>query len=139
MARAAVLVADDEAPIRATITRLLRLLGVEEILEATNGQEAVDQVKATPDVKLVLMDLKMPVKDGLRALAEMKTFKPELRVVILTGYPFYEQADQAVQQWGAFDFLVKPVDLDYLERIVTVALAQGEGQPAKPAPAAKPP
>lgn len=130
MPNVAVLVADDEAPIRATITRLLRLLGVEEILEAVNGQEAVDRVKATPQLKLVLMDLKMPGKDGLKALEEMKTFNPQLKVVILTGYPFYEQADQAVQKWGAFDFLVKPVDLDYLERIVTVALST-DGRPAR--------
>lgn len=123
MGEAAVLVADDEAPIRTMISRFLRLLGVEQVVEAANGQEAVDQVKATPQVRLVFMDLKMPVKDGLQALAELKAFNPQLKVVILTGYPFYEQADQAVQRWGAFDFLVKPVDLEYLERIVTVALA----------------
>lgn len=122
MAKDTVLVVDDEAPVRATLTKFLRVLGIEEILEATNGDEAVAQVKASPHVKLVLLDLKMPGKDGLQALAELRALNPELKVVILTGYPFYGEADQAVHKWGAFDFLTKPVDLDYLERIVTLAL-----------------
>ena len=42
---------------------------------------------------------------------------------MLTGYPFYEEADKAVQKWGVIDFIVKPADLDYLEKIVNAALS----------------
>lgn len=120
----AVLVADDEAAVRTTLRKFLKSLGVEEILEAANGQEAVDQVKANDHIKLVLMDLKMPVKDGLKALEEIRAILPKVKIAILTGYPFYGEADQAVKKWGVLDFIVKPVDLDYLERIVSVALAK---------------
>ena len=131
MAKPVVLVADDEVPVRATLKKFLKSLGVEEVLEAGNGQEAIDWVKKTPDLKLVFLDLKMPGVDGLKALEEIKTINPQVKVAILTGYPFYGEADQAVQKWGAFDFLVKPIDLAYLERIVSVAL---EEQPSEKPP-----
>ena len=132
IAKQAVLVVDDEAPVRATLTRFLKLLGVDEVLEATNGQEAVEQLKASPQVRLVLLDLKMPERDGVQALTEMKAINPLVKIVILTGYPFYKEADQAAQTLGAFDFLVKPVDLDYLERIVTLTLDQDHSPPPSP-------
>jgi len=124
MAKKAVMIVDDEAPIRATLTKFLKTLGVEEILEASNGQEAVEKLKANPHLKLILMDLKMPTKDGLQALEEIRGINSQIKVAILTGYPFYGQADEAVKKWNVFDFIGKPADLDYLERIVTVALEE---------------
>ncbi|MBI1952629.1 MAG: response regulator [Candidatus Omnitrophica bacterium] len=130
-----VLIVDDEAPIRATLTKFLKTLGVEEILEAQNGGEAIDQVKKNPGIRLVIMDLKMPTKDGLKALEEIRGAHPALKIAILTGYPFYGEADQAVKKWNVFDFISKPIDLDYLERLVTVALSDEEvpkqGSPKK--------
>lgn len=123
MAKQAVLIVDDEAPIRATLSKFLRSLGVEEILEAISGEDAVQKVKTAPHLKLILMDLKMPAKDGLKALEEIREILPDVKIAILTGYPFYGEADQAVKKYGVLDFIVKPVDLDYLERIVSVALS----------------
>ncbi len=132
MPKRAVLIAEDDASVRATLKKFLKSLGVEEILEAVNGEEAVKQVKATPHLKLILLDLKMPVKDGLKALEEIRTFNPHVKVAILTGYPFYGEAEQAVKKWGTIDFMVKPVDLDYLERIVMIALEeQPQSHPPK--------
>lgn len=122
--RKAILIVDDEAPIRATLSKFLKSLGVEEVLEASNGQEAVAKVGANPDLKLIILDLKMPVKDGLKALEEIRVINPTVKVAILTGYPFYGEADQLIKKWGAFDFIVKPADLDYLERIVSLALSE---------------
>ncbi|MBI3333512.1 MAG: response regulator [Candidatus Omnitrophica bacterium] len=129
MEKCAILVVDDEAPIRATLIKFLKSLGAQEILEASNGQEAVDKVREAPHIKLILMDLKMPVKDGLKALEEIKAIQPQVKIAILTGYPFYGEADQAVKKWGVLDFIVKPVDLDYLERIVSVALSKEQNPP----------
>jgi YesN/AraC family two-component response regulator len=124
MAKPLILVVDDEAPVRTTLTKFLRSIGVERILEASNGDEALAQVRANArEIKLIIMDLKMPVKDGLKALQEIRGILPEAQVVILTGYPFYEQADTAVQKLGVVDFVVKPVDLDYLERIVSAVVS----------------
>lgn len=123
MLRQAVLIVDDEPTLRTMLSKFLKSIGVDEILEAANGDEAVERVRAAPHLKLVLLDLKMPVKDGLKALEEIRGIRPELKVVVLTGYPFYGEADQAVQKWGVADFISKPVDLDYLEKIVSAILS----------------
>ncbi len=124
MAKPLILVVDDEAPVRTTLTKFLRSIGVERILEASNGDEALAQVRANAkEIKLIIMDLKMPVKDGLKALQEIRGILPGAKVVILTGYPFYEQADTTVRKLGVVDFVVKPVDLDYLERIVSAVIS----------------
>lgn len=124
MAKQAILVVDDDDGVRLTLTKFLKSLGVREILEAINGLEAIERVKATPHLKLILLDLKMPVMDGLQALEQIKIINPQAKVVILTGYPFYGEAEEAVKKWGTLDFLVKPVELDYLERIVSIALSE---------------
>lgn len=118
-----VLVVDDEAPVRTTLTKFLRSIGVEEILEAANGEEAVRLVRGAPDIRLILLDLKMPVMDGVQALEQIRAIAPEVKIVLLTGYPFYAEADAVVQKWALSDFLVKPVDLDYLERLVSTVLS----------------
>lgn len=123
MAKPLILVVDDEAPVRATLTKFLRSIGVERILEASNGEEALVQARAQgQEIKLILLDLRMPVKDGLKTLQEIRAILPEVKVVILTGYPFYEQADTTAQKLGVVDFVVKPADLDYLERIVLAVI-----------------
>lgn len=122
MGNRAVLVVDDEAPVRTTLTKLLKSMGIQEILEAANGQEALKQVEATPNLGLILLDLKMPVKDGLQTLQEIRAINEHVKVAILTGYPFYGEADQVVRKLGVVDFISKPVDLDYLERLVSAAL-----------------
>lgn len=123
MSNQTVLIVDDEALVRATLAKFLRSIGVKEILEASNGEEAIQSVHSHPDLKLILLDLKMPVKDGLKVLEEIRGILPKVKVAMLTGYPFYGEATQAIQKWQVVDFIVKPVDLDYLERIVNTALS----------------
>jgi len=137
MAKRIVLVVDDEAPVRATLTKFLKSLGVTDILEAANGQEALEAVKATPNLTLILLDLKMPVKDGLKTLQEIRAINEQVKVAILTGYPFYGEADQVVTKLKVLDFITKPVDLDYLERVVSTACTPeppAQQAPAGPAP-----
>ena len=117
-----VMVVDDEDPVRKTLTRFLRSLGLQNILEASNGQEAIALAEANPDIQLILLDLKMPVQDGIQALTEIRPVLPKAKIVILTGYPFYGDADMLVQQGKVVDFIVKPVDLDYLENILRTLL-----------------
>ena len=113
-----VMVVDDEDSVRKTLTRFLRSLGLQNILEASNGQEAIALAESNPDIQFILLDLKMPVQDGIQALTEIRPILPKTKIVILTGYPFYGDADMLVQQGKVVDFIVKPVDLDYLENIL---------------------
>ncbi|MBI3318299.1 MAG: response regulator [Candidatus Omnitrophica bacterium] len=122
MEKETVLIVDDEASIRTTLRKFLESLGVKEILEASNGLEALERVQAAPHLKLVLLDLKMPGMDGVQAFQEIRKILPEVKIAVLTGYPFYRGADEALKKWGALDFITKPADLDYLERVISLAL-----------------
>ncbi len=117
-----VMVVDDEEPVRRTLTRFLRSLGIHNILEASNGQEAVELAESNRNLQFILLDLKMPVLDGIQALAEIRPILPKAKIVILTGYPFYGDAEALVQEGKVVDFIVKPVDLDYLENVVRTLL-----------------
>ena len=68
-------------------------------------------------VDLVLTDYRMPQKNGLGVLREVKGINPEIAVVIMTAYGNVEMAVRAMKE-GAFDYITKPIDLDELEMIV---------------------
>ena len=78
-----------------------------QFLRAKNGQEAVDLVEKG-GIDLVLMDIKMPVMDGLEATAKIKAAHPELPVVALTANAFDSDRRLAMEA-GCNDFLSKPV------------------------------
>ncbi len=76
-------------------------------VRAKNGQEAIDMVEKG-GIDLVLMDIKMPVKDGLEATKEIKAAHPDLPIVALTANAFDSDRQLAFEA-GCDDFLSKPV------------------------------
>jgi DNA-binding NarL/FixJ family response regulator len=109
---------DDQALFRAGIRMLVDSQpDLEVVAEASDGREAVDAVRgARPDV--VLMDIRMPVMDGLAATAELLTDAPEPgvpspRIVMLTTFDLDEAAARAIRQ-GASGFLLKDADPEFL-------------------------
>lgn len=114
-----ILIVDDNPQVRQDLRIVLPMMereaGVhlEIVGEAADGQEAVRQAAAlNPDV--VLMDLAMPVLNGIAATQEIKARNPQTRVVILTVYNDKESREKA-EQAGADDFVEKDVSL---ERII---------------------
>lgn len=79
-----------------------------QVIRAANGQEAVEKVNAG-GVDLVLMDIKMPVMDGLEATKIIKEAHPELPVIALTANAF-ETDKQLALEAGSNEFLTKPVN-----------------------------
>lgn len=77
-------------------------------MRAANGQEAVDIVRKNEDVKLVLMDIKMPVKDGYKAFAEIKEFKPDIPIIAQTAYALGEDKNK-ILRYGFDGYLSKPI------------------------------
>ncbi|MFE7197192.1 response regulator [Microbacterium oxydans] len=108
-----VVLVDDQALFRAGIRMLIASQpDLEVVGEAGNGQEAIDVVRTTrPDV--VMMDIRMPVMDGLTATAEILVRPDAPRVVMLTTFDLDEAAAKAIRQ-GASGFLLKDADPEFL-------------------------
>jgi DNA-binding NtrC family response regulator len=105
--QAKVLIAEDERVTRTAITGLLRKEGM-QIIEATNGQEAVDLfLRESPDV--VILDIVMPVLGGMETIGKLKQLDGSVPVVIVTARTDAETAVETMKL-GAYDYLVKPVD-----------------------------
>ena len=95
--------------------------GHEVIAEATNGQEAVDQFQALkPD--LATLDITMPEKDGLAALAEIMSLDPGARVIMCSALGQESKVMESIKL-GARDFVVKPFQADRVAEAVAKALA----------------
>ena len=100
-----ILLADDEAHIRKFIGILVRRLGSPTVIEAREGQEAVELFsRESPD--LVLLDISMPVLDGLQALAAIRQADPEAVVIMLTSMTNRKTIDECLRL-GATAYLRK--------------------------------
>ncbi|HET6682863.1 MAG TPA: response regulator transcription factor [Gaiella sp.] len=118
------LIADDHAVVRTGLRQLAQTLeGVELVGEAANGEEAVSLCEErAPDV--VLMDLEMPVLDGIDATRRITDADPRVAVVVLTSFSDRERILGALDA-GAIGYLLKDAEPDELERAVRAA-ARGE-------------
>ncbi|MCB2212289.1 anion permease [bacterium] len=114
-----ILLVDDEERFRQSLSERLELRGYETV-GASNGEDAIKHIRANRDIEVVVLDRKMPGMSGEQTLKEMKEFRPELQVVILTGHGDLESAKEA-GKLDAFNYLSKPVDLDQLITIIEAA------------------
>jgi DNA-binding NtrC family response regulator len=105
------LLADDEEKIRERLARVLEKEGW-RVIPVPNGEEAVKTFKEMK-IDIAMMDIKMPKKDGLQALHEMRAMSDDFEAIILTGYGDESSAIQALRD-GAINFLKKPIDLDQM-------------------------
>lgn len=121
--RSHVLIVDDEANIRLMLRTALTTVGY-SVSEASDGRQALSAIdRRVPDV--MLLDLSMPLLDGMGVLNELKGVPPERkpRVIVLTAYGSISVAVKATRL-GAVDFLEKPVSPDEVREAVEVALAE---------------
>ena len=119
-----VLIADDHAVVRAGLAQLLQTFAeVELVGAAANGEEAVSLcAERLPAV--VLMDLEMPVLDGIEATRRIRAAQPEVAVVVLTSFSDRERILRALDA-GAVGYLLKDAEPDELARAIEAA-ARGE-------------
>ncbi len=112
-----ILVVDDEADLEVLIKQKFRKKireGEYEFVFAINGKEALNQLSAHPDTKIVLSDINMPEMDGLTLLSNLNKEYKLLKSIIISAYGDMENIRTAMNR-GAFDFLTKPVDFSDLE------------------------
>src|SRR3954463_7313736 len=116
-----VLIAEDEALIRMDLAEMLREEGYEVVGEAGDGQEAVELAEQLrPD--LVIMDVKMPRRDGIDAAAEIAT-KRIAPIVVLTAFSQRDLVEKA-RDAGAMAYLVKPFSITDLIPAIEVAVSR---------------
>ena len=113
------LVVDDEPDVPALFRQRFRREakeGAYVLHFAHSGVEALDQLAGViqPEPIVILSDINMPGMDGLALLRAVKTQRPELPVMMLTAYGDEERRRLAAE-YGAADFLTKPVDFDFLK------------------------
>ena len=120
-----VVIADDQGMVRSGFTTLLNSEpDIEVVGEAVNGQEAVAPAgQHRPDV--ILMDVRMPVKDGLQATRQITAMDGGPRVLVLTTFDLDDYVYQALR-WGASGFLLKDASARELAEAVRV-VAAGDG------------
>jgi len=124
---AKILVADDEQNLRRVLVTLLRREG-HDVLQATNGQEAIERLA---EVDVVITDLRMPIADGMDVLRTAAKTQPHVPVIMITAYGSVGQAVEAIKA-GAFDYIEKPFEQEQIRSIVDKAIAQAAANRTAP-------
>ena len=122
MTNVKVLLVDDERPFVETMVKRLKKRDL-KLVTAFNGNEALNRLEEDGDIEVVILDIKMPVMDGMEALSRIKSKHPLVEVIMLTGHATVETGIEGMKK-GAFDYLMKPCDVDQLLDKVTEAAAR---------------
>ncbi|MBE0652115.1 MAG: PAS domain S-box protein [Bacteroidales bacterium] len=111
-----VLIAEDDEVSGIYITRLAKDFA-NEIINVSNGEEAVETCKNNPDTDLILMDMKMPVADGYEASKRIREFNKDVIIIAQTAYGMVGDKEKSIEA-GCNDYISKPVNRDNLNKIL---------------------
>lgn len=117
-----ILIVDDDKSVNEFLERFLRQKGYHLIQAVKTGQEAIEIIKKE-DIKLVLLDIKLPDMSGIETLERIKEIKKDMSVIMITGFPEEATAKMALKL-GAYDYIIKPFDLAYLELCVSTKIME---------------
>ncbi len=130
-----ILIVEDAAYVRELYRHALTTHDYDIAGEASNGAEAVDKYRALrPDA--VIMDLLMPVMDGITATKRIIEFDPQAKVVVVSAIMGREAKEDAIRA-GAIEFVYKPFDMDKLLKVIGNAALSGGHASARPGNGAK--
>ena len=121
MEKMKMMLVDDEERFLATTQKLLAKKGY-DVVTASGGVEALEKIRVH-NIHVVILDVKMPGMDGNATLKEIKRQFPLVEVIMLTGHATVETSIEGMRQ-GAFDYLMKPCDMDVLLEKVKAAAAK---------------
>jgi DNA-binding NtrC family response regulator len=116
-----VLLVDDDDDFRGAAAAILRRRGF-QITGAASGAEALDEIRKG-EIDVVVLDVKMPVMDGHETYHRIEKLRPDIQVIMLTGYGTVEPKCTK-QHEGVFEFLKKPCDIDFLVEKIRQASAR---------------
>ena len=107
-----ILIVDDDPQICAQLKDFLIKKGFNPII-ATSGEEALEKGKKEKPI-IVLLEIKLPGMDGLMTLKRIREITEQIGIIIITGVRDENIAEEAIRL-GAYSYITKPLDLDYLE------------------------
>lgn len=116
-----VMLVDDEVRFVDGLARLLPRFGFQQVLKAYNGEQALRCLETEGGIDVIVLDVNMPGIDGLTVLEIIKKDHPEIEVVILTGHAALDKGVEALRL-GAYDYLMKPCDVEDLTQVIQNAL-----------------
>lgn len=122
MKKTQLLLVDDEKAFLDTITKRLEKRDL-SVLSVYSGEDAVTVLEDNKAIEAVILDVKMPGMDGIQTLMKIKKVFPLVEVIMLTGHATVETAIEGMKL-GAFDYLMKPCDIDLLVSKVADAAAK---------------
>lgn len=102
-----ILVVEDEEDSRFLFEKTLKKTRA-DVLYVNNGVAAVNMIKCKPNIDMVLMDIRLPLMDGIAATSVIKGLHPEIPVIIQTAYELIYAKDEAFK-CGCDDFITKPI------------------------------
>ena len=117
---ARILVIDDDSSYRALLRQIIEEKG-HTAIEAENADDGLG-IFLREKIDLVVSDLMMPLKSGMELLHELRQINPKVLFIMVTAYPTLDTATKAIKE-GAYDYLVKPVDMNQLAVVMNRALA----------------
>ncbi|MFT3781635.1 MAG: response regulator [Nibricoccus sp.] len=117
-----VLLVDDEAHVRKFIALVLKQAGATTIVEAANGRDAVEVFKKEKP-NLVLLDVNMPIQDGIQTLREIRTFDTESAIVMLTSLANRQTVEEALDL-GADNYIRKDTPKDEILAALKQTIAE---------------
>ncbi len=107
-----IMLVDDEVPFVETISKRLGKRNIKTV-SAFSGEEGLETLQTNAELDVIVLDVKMPGMDGLETLKEIKKASPLTEVIMLTGHATMESAIDGMKL-GAFDYLMKPCDIEDL-------------------------
>jgi DNA-binding response OmpR family regulator len=118
-----VLIVDDEEELVATIAERLQIRGI-QAQTANDGETALKMIESNPP-QVIVLDVMMPGMGGIEILQKMNAQNLQIPVILLTGYGSTEQGMEGLK-YGAFDYLMKPCDLNVLINKIQEAAKKNE-------------
>ena len=111
-----ILIVEDDEISYSLLTRTLQKIS-KEVLHAITGVQAIEACRSNPDINLVLMDIRMPVMNGLEATQQIRQFNKDVIIVAQTAYGFSDDFEKALEA-GCNDYIAKPINKTLLYEVI---------------------
>ena len=121
---AKILIVDDEPSVCYALKEILTKRG-HKVSTVLSGEEAIKKVKEERP-QIVLLDIRMPQMDGVETLKRIREIDKKIGIVMITAFQEEERGKKCLEL-GAYDYITKPIDFDYLEKVLMIKLVDLAG------------